>query len=160
MWSTYRQHTSNGCDETGRESVLPSGCYIGNAEKLNGLCMLAPKWKPDERDCSATRVGQRIFVVLIVQRTRWGTTKLHWTHFIYIARHCPQSLPPKNLRSRDVCGLHRAQSQDLLPLLMDAGNIIFRELSGSNFLRPPCTFVMLNRSTVNGKVSISNCYSL
>jgi hypothetical protein len=35
---------------------------------------------------------------------------------------------------------------------MDAEVIIFKELSGANFLKPDYTFVMLNRSTVNGKV--------
>ena len=40
--------------------------------------------------------------------------------------------------------------------MMDGGVIIFRELSGANFLKPVYTLVMLNRSTVNGKVFITN----
>jgi len=39
---------------------------------------------------------------------------------------------------------------------MDAGVIIFKELSGANFLKPVYTFVVLNRNTVNGKVFITD----
>jgi hypothetical protein len=43
---------------------------------------------------------------------------------------------------------------------MGAGVIIFKELSGANFLKPGYTFIMLNRSTENGKDFITNSYSL
>jgi hypothetical protein len=43
---------------------------------------------------------------------------------------------------------------------MGGGVIIFRELSGANFLKPVYTFFILNRSTVKGKVFITNSYSL
>jgi hypothetical protein len=46
-----------------------------------------------------------------------------------------------------------------VPFLIDVGVIIFKELSGAILLKLLNTFVMLNRSTVNGRVFITNSYS-